>query len=453
MPDFRGDIRRAIFRKLRKYEEIDIKNDVIAISKILGEYSKRYENFDQDERLNIELTVPIQIPPNGKAGDCKAVVLKVQAELNKLGGGSRLFSAEGSLLDDEGDIVPDYCVVVFSAMPIVNWYTSIPILKELIQDEIQTKLSQECVFLRIDNQTFGEPLNLLGEKVKDFPKYDLFGDVDPECDRFHEKYVEQPIATVLKQNAIGEGINQLAATDHSTAALGSGAVAAGRDIIIHAQDPETIAMYKRNIQLLEDALENTQRELEESKKQIFALEASKQAEEILQNEKIEFTGWKLIEVSHASKIAGRTEFARTLAKQALEIFKSNSQETRGVISCNILLGDIALRLGENIIAENHYDEAYVKSSEIKDFPNIAKSLGSLANLAHQRGELSTAAYYFEKTLTFFMKVKDFKNAATSYNNLGLVRIDEGKDNIARELFIKSLELTQMINYTKVKQTL
>ena len=71
MPDFRGDIRRAIFRAVSD-DSTDITQDAIGITKILAEFSKRYKDFDQLEKLNIELTVPIQLPPNGNKGDCKA---------------------------------------------------------------------------------------------------------------------------------------------------------------------------------------------------------------------------------------------------------------------------------------------------------------------------------------------------------------------------------------------
>ena len=77
MPDFRGDIRRAIFTKISD-NSVDIMQDAIGITKILGEFSKRYKDFDQLEKLNIEVTIPIRLPPDGKKGDCKAVVDEVK---------------------------------------------------------------------------------------------------------------------------------------------------------------------------------------------------------------------------------------------------------------------------------------------------------------------------------------------------------------------------------------
>ena len=201
--DLRGDIRRIIFTKVRD-NSISVMNEAKAINKNLSEFSKRYKDFDQLEKLNIELTVPIQLPPNGKNGDCKAVVLEVQKSFNEHGGGSRIYHALGSWLDDEKKVVSDHCVVVYAAMPINKWYECIPVLQRLIRDEIQSKLFQECVFLRIDNQTFGDPLNLLGKQTEDFPSIDEFEGIDPACEMIVGEYERHPVQTVMHQEIKGD---------------------------------------------------------------------------------------------------------------------------------------------------------------------------------------------------------------------------------------------------------
>ena len=223
MPDFRGDIRRAIFTKVRD-NSVDILQDVIGINQILRDFSKRYKDFEQLEKLNIELTVPIRLPPNGMKGDCKAVVEEVKKSLNELGGGTTTYHAEGSWLDKQKNVVSDDCVVVFTAIPIEKWYECIPVLQGLIRDEIQSKLFQKCVFLRIDNQTFGEPLNLLGDQIEAFPSIKEFGNIDSACMTMMSEYEEHPIQTLVEQRADGDGNTQIAGED--VAAIGEGAMAA-----------------------------------------------------------------------------------------------------------------------------------------------------------------------------------------------------------------------------------
>ena len=221
--DFRGDIRRVIFTKVRD-NSLNVMNDSKKINKILIDYSKRYKDFDQLERLNIELTVPIQLPPNGKNGDCKAVVMEVQKSFNELGGGSRIFHALGSWLDDESKVVSDHCVVVYAAMPVNKWYECIPVLQRLIRDEIQSKLYQECVFLRIDNQTFGDPLNLLGDNIEDFPSIDDFGGIDPACEMILGDYQVHPVQSVLNQEIKGDNNIQIISEGEAVLVTGEGAI-------------------------------------------------------------------------------------------------------------------------------------------------------------------------------------------------------------------------------------
>ena len=242
MADFRGDIRRAIFRKVRD-NSIDITKEAIGITNILGECSKRYENFDQLEKLNIEITVPIQIPPNREKGDCKAVVLEVEKSLSELGGGARIYHATGSWLDEEKNVVSDQCIVVYSAISINKWFECIPVLQRLIQEEIQTKLFQKCVFLRVDNQTFGNPLNLLGQRIKTFPSINEFGGVDPACLTMMRDYEEHPLQTVIKQEISGDGNKQIASNRDTMAAFGEDSMVAGNDIHVHHHgiDPKEYA--------------------------------------------------------------------------------------------------------------------------------------------------------------------------------------------------------------------
>lgn len=245
--DLRGDIRRVIFTKVRD-NSISVMNDAKAINKNLSEFSKRYEDFDQLEKLNIELTVPIQLPPNGKIGDCKAVVLEVQKSFNELGGGSRIYHALGSWLDDANNVVADNCVVVYAAMPINKWYECIPVLQRLIRDEIQTKIFQECVFLRIDNQTFGDPLNLLGNQTKDFPSIDEFGDIDPACEMILVDYESHPVQTVMKQIIKGDKNTQIKSGQNTVVSSGEGSIAASGNITVKSgPDPEFLAKYTHDL--------------------------------------------------------------------------------------------------------------------------------------------------------------------------------------------------------------
>lgn len=83
MGPFRDAIRFAIFEKLLD-DSLDISETIIRIDSIIEEYSKKYPEFDKKEKIDLELIVPIQIPPGGEKGDCREVVDAVSESFNKM---------------------------------------------------------------------------------------------------------------------------------------------------------------------------------------------------------------------------------------------------------------------------------------------------------------------------------------------------------------------------------
>ena len=113
-------------------------------------------------------------------------------------------------------------------------------LEKLIE-EIQSKLKQQCVFLRIDNQTYGDPINLLGEVADAFPGNSEFGGIDRACITLPaEEYQERPIITVssaVTQTAIGSNNIQISSGGASNVAFGPGSITSDVDIIYTGVDP------------------------------------------------------------------------------------------------------------------------------------------------------------------------------------------------------------------------
>ena len=405
MPDFRSDIRRAIFTKVCD-NSLDIMQDAIGITKILGEFSKRYKDFDQLEKLNIEVTIPIRLPPDGKKGDCKAVVDEVKKSLNELGGGTTTHHGEGSWLDGEKNVVSDDCVVVFTAMPIGKWFQCIPVLQRLIRDEIQSKLFQECVFLRIDNQTFGNPINLLGEQTTDdFPSIDEFGKIDPGCLTIMKEYEEPQIQTAINQEINGDGNTLIQSGGDTIAAVGEGAMAAKGDIHVHKHgiDPKEHAILMAAHRRLEEKITQMNEETDEERRKQIALEATKIAEKLQKNKTIEFDAWKLIQLGNAAQLAGQLERGEGYYKQALRKFNSD---------------------------EDRYGEG--------------ASLNNLGIIAETRGDLAEAERLYRESLTIMREVGDRQGEATSLNNLGNIAETRGQGVEAKDLFREANKIRREI---------
>ena len=84
----------------------------------------------------------------------------------------------------------------------------------------------------------------------------------------------------VNQDISGNHNTQINSGNDTIAAIGSGAYAAGRDIIINSNDDGSIKLLKRQIELLEEALANSKQETDKETKRVFALEASIQAEKL-----------------------------------------------------------------------------------------------------------------------------------------------------------------------------
>ena len=442
MPDFRGDIRRAIFTKVRD-NSVDYMQDAIKITNILNDYSKRYKDFDQLEKLNIELTVPIQLPPNGKKGDCKSVILEIQKSFNELGGGSRIYHALGSWLDGENKVVSDHCVVIYAAIPINKWFECIPVLQRLIRNEIQSKLFQECVFLRVDNQTFGEPLNLLGNQTNEFPSINEFGGIDPACMTMMGEYEEHPVQTVIKQEIKGDNNTQISSGGDSTSAIGEGAMAAKGDIHVHNHgiDPKEHAQLIAEIHMLEMKLAQMNKENDEHRREQIAVEAIKLAEEMNKNKSIEFDAWKLMEIGAAAALAGQLDRAEGYYKQALRKFKAK-KDRYGEGQSLYNLGVTAYTRGELDVGERLYQECLVIAREIGNRASEAATLVAFGYIANTRGDVENAERLYRESLAIVRDIGDRHNEAATLAGLGLIAFSRGDLDEAEQLYQESLAIVR-----------
>jgi len=444
MPDFRGDIRRAIFTKVRD-NSIDVMQDAIAITNILSEFSKRYENFVELEKLNIELTVPIQLPPSGKKGDCKSVVLEVQKSFNELGGGSRIYHALGSWLDKEKKVIADRCVVVYTAIPIAKWFECIPVLQRLIRDEIQTKLFQQEVFLRIDNQTFGKSLNLLRGKAKEFVNIE-FGEIDSACITMVSQYEEPEIQTLVKQEINGEGNIQIASGRDTNVAIGDGAIAASGDIHVHKygineKEHAEIIVEKR---LLEQKLAQLEEETDEERRKQVALEATELAENMQKEKNIKFDASDLTELGIAANITGQLDLAKGYFKQAFVKAEVDGSRREEAIAMNGL-GTIELTNGNLNKASRLFENSIAIFREIKDQEHEAISMNNLALIKYEQGELHEATEWYEKTRLIWRKLDNKSGMAGLLHNLGMIEQTQGKSDEAKQLYEQSLAIREEID--------
>ena len=221
MSELKDAIRYAIFEKITSPDS-EIVETVLYIHREIKQRNHIVPDFESKEKFSIGLIVPISLPPNSQPGHCFDVIQEIERQFNDLGGGSTNFDTRGAWVDDNETLVRDKSIMITTEMLLKDWHIAIDVLRFLIRNEIQLKLKQKCVFLYVDNQTFGDAINLLGETVNDFPNQDVFGDVDPKCKQYLQQSDSANQSTSVNQTATGSGNIQISTSD-------------GANITIHSQ--------------------------------------------------------------------------------------------------------------------------------------------------------------------------------------------------------------------------
>ena len=414
MSDYRDLIRVAMFEKLQN-EQFDISFHKKGIEKSLEDHSTVLPDFHNKEKINLELVIPIQLPPDAKRGDCKAVVETVRDEFIKLSGGVEnggvtLFLATGSWVSALHSVEVDRCLIVYTAMPIRNWFEAIPKLRHLIRDEIQTKLCQQCVFMRIDNKTYGDPINLLTNSAG-LPPGSAFGPVDDSCYTLVlEVYEEPAIKNANSQTITGNNNILIQSKGNVSAASGANSLAAAGNInfqqtnkgVAPEKVAEILAGEKVKYLLLQQELDVVKNEQDEEIQKRAAEEALKRLDD-LKNSSIEFDGWELLGLGNAAVLAGRTNTAHQYFSRGLNTFR-----------------------------------------EIGDRQGEAASLGNLGNIANTRGDLAEAERLHRESLAIKREIGDRQGEADSLINLGITMNSKGQHDEERRMYTSAVRIQREI---------
>ena len=181
MGPLREAIRYAIFESLINPEKTDITSTMLFISNSLAEASEKIHGLNENERFNIELYIPLLLPPGKKKGTCLKIIEDAIDSLHPLSGGSTISRAQGFWRDENTrEVHSDKIAKLEASIPMKDWHIVIQILKSIIK-QIQTELKQFCVYMKVDGNSYGNsPIDLLGPKLTS-----KFTTVD-------EKWIEDP---------------------------------------------------------------------------------------------------------------------------------------------------------------------------------------------------------------------------------------------------------------------
>ena len=117
MSDWRELVRVAIIETIKSEAWVQFENTKNLVENEMNEHSSRIPGYKEDARINIELVVPIQLPPNGKMGDCKRVVETVRDQFIEISGGAgdggtQIYLTNGSWVSSIDGLNEDQCLIV-----------------------------------------------------------------------------------------------------------------------------------------------------------------------------------------------------------------------------------------------------------------------------------------------------------------------------------------------------
>ena len=168
---------------LRSHIRFDIINSIIDQNHDTTQTRKYVEDwvqaFGDKFRINVQFVVPINLPPNRKAGFCKAIIEKIIERMRPTAGGYNQTTSTGGWFDGK-TLYREKSITVNADIDIGLW-EEIPGFMRLVIDDIQRDLKQKCVYVRIDNVVYGDPIDLLKIPWDEYPSIEEFGSVDPDC--------------------------------------------------------------------------------------------------------------------------------------------------------------------------------------------------------------------------------------------------------------------------------
>lgn len=230
MTDIRGEVSGAIVQRI-ECPEFNFYN-----------LPKEYSRFD--ELVNVEIIIPILTPPGYSDGHCKTVIDKCINKLNGLGGGySGSNGGFGGWEDPStGESPTEPHVKLEVDFSIKIWSFAADELRSIIL-MIQNELFQQCVKLTFNGAPISRPLNLLGDKVNSFPKFEEFG--KPDTSYTEESNIDAFLVSSSNEfiDALGKLVTNVPEIEPKTASQNLAFI---RDHIQHKKTSEILLVTGRS---------------------------------------------------------------------------------------------------------------------------------------------------------------------------------------------------------------
>ena len=413
MTDYKDLLKSTIFETIQNDGWIQFESSKDRLDTYIETSSEFIPEYKIKQKINYEIAIPYRLPPGKNSGYCKEIIDIIKERLIELSfvseedqGGAQTYLALGSWVNSVGQLEQDECLIVYTAVPISKWESSIKVLRNIIKNEIQVKLQQKCVFLRINGETWGAPINLMEEDYI-FASASEFGEIDTRCFsgevNDYEKLDFPPTSARL---SIEKYEYRLSGHHNQQTNI--------KGNITNTVTPKFLEMFGSSREREGRLIEQIKR-MEEEKLSKF--EASRDRDERI-------------------KIANEVE--------RLDIFRDVSRVQKPNAETSIKYGEIAEFKGNFILAHGYYRDAKKKSRIEKDDLGIAKAEAKIASLikVEQPGKAKELLLTCMATANLY---NDQELEATVSTSLGNLLSNEGEYEQAMKLHVRTKEIHEKTN--------
>jgi tetratricopeptide (TPR) repeat protein len=249
-----------------------------------------------------------------------------------------------------------------------------------------------------------------------------------------------------EMNIDGDDNVQINAEGDVVSAVGDGAIAAGRDVIINkiqGVEPGKHDAALKEINHLNQLLKKYQETENDDKVQKEVAKQITELHENMEGKDIDFAPWKLTELGKIACFAGYNDQAKGNFQQALRKFE-NEGDKRGVYASYLHLGNIEMQFGDFEKALGCFMRVQYLAMENND-PNMwINALTNIAIIERHFGNLEKAEDILLDILKAHEKAGNKYGVCIILHNLGNVQLDMGNYDKANSHFTDSLALAKEI---------
>lgn len=248
----------------------------------------------------------------------------------------------------------------------------------------------------------------------------------------------------VSQSISGHHNTQINSGNDTIAAIGPGAIAAGRDIIIENVHPKEMLHLQEQIDGLSNLISDWMNESNSNKKMKLGQRAVDTSINLQNNKSVVFSPWKLLELSEVSMYAGQLFISEGQVLEAKNKF-SRGNNRKGIAAAFLRLGaiyDMQLKLEE---AMDAYQNSLVIFREVRDKNGQGNCLNQIGIIHGKLNQVEQAKICLGQSIEISVGLNDLAGVLASKNNLANILQRQGFLIESKKIYQELIEIHEREN--------